>query len=154
MDVRSPRAASTGLVRLWDLTARRSLGQLGEGSTDSLESVAYSPDGSMLAAADVAGSIWLWEVPGGKPVGQLTGHEGAVQSIAFGPDGSTLASAGSDGTVRLWDLSSEEQVGEPLVGHEDSVWSVAFSADGRTLASGSSDGTLRLWDVDEHGPCR
>ncbi|WP_410016896.1 WD40 repeat domain-containing protein [Streptomyces sp. PU10] len=74
-----------------------------------MRSVAFSPDGRMLAAGGDDDKVHLWDVTdpaGAKPVGEpLTGHSGLIHSVAFSPDGRTLASGSADDTVRLWDVS-------------------------------------------------
>ncbi|MCT2588801.1 WD40 repeat domain-containing protein [Streptomyces sp. N2-109] len=123
--------------------------------TNPLTAVAYSPDGSLLAAASTDdGLIRLWDVDEpGRPrriPRTLTGHEAEVLAVAFAPDGRTVASGSEDGTVRLWDISAPERpapLGAPLDAHEDGALTVAFAPDGRTLATGGDDGTVRLWDV-------
>jgi WD40 repeat protein len=109
-------------------------------------SVAFSPDGALLATASSDHTVRLWDPVTREAVGgPLVGHEGPVMSVAFSPDGALLATASSDHTVRLWDPVTREAVGGPLVGHEGSVMSVAFSPDGALLATASSDHTVRLW---------
>jgi len=111
-------------------------------------SVAFSPDGNILASGSQDNTIRLWDVSLRKPLGEpLIGHSGWVRSIAFSPDGKILASGSRDNTVRLWDVATRTPLGEPLTGHSKPVYSVAFSPDGLTLASGSGDNTIRLWDV-------
>lgn len=108
--------------------------------------VAYSPDGTTLAAGNVRGDLKLWDVATGREKAVLRGHKGSVWRAAFSPDGKILASASYDGTVGLWDPAAGRQIAV-LKGHANRVTSVAFSPDGETLASGSDDRTVRLWDV-------
>jgi WD40 repeat protein len=105
-------------------------------------SVAFSPDGSTIAAGTQEGTTLLWKGDGAV---QTLGHQDAqVMALSFSPDGRYLASAGFDRLVRVYDLQGQEPV-EVLRGDRDSVFDVAFSADGRYLASAALAGA-RVWD--------
>jgi WD40 repeat protein len=71
-------------------------------------SVAFSPDGKLLASGSGDKKIILLDVVNRQPRGvPITGHQGAVWSVAFSPDGKLLASVSEDATVRLWDVDIE-----------------------------------------------
>ncbi|WTP63512.1 TIR domain-containing protein [Streptomyces phaeochromogenes] len=141
--------ASTGdtSIRMWDVATGRPHGPVIE-RQGAGNSVAFSPNGSLLASGGAATAIGLWDVASGKPRGKpLIGHTDAVFDTVLSPDGKLLASCGMDGTVRLWDVATGQPRGEPLQGHTDAVADVAFTPDGKVLASASMDKTVRLWDV-------
>ncbi len=115
-------------------------------------SVAFSPNGKILATGDTNGEIHLRQAADGKQLLTLKGHTNWVLSLAFSPDGRTLASSSTDCTVRLWDVSTGQCL-QTMQEHDNEVWSVAFSPDGDTLASGSDDHTIRLWRVST-GECK
>jgi WD40 repeat protein len=117
------------------------------GSAASTRSVAFSPNGKIVASAGDRGTIRLWNPATGQPIGQpLNGHSGSITSLAFSPDGRLLASGSYDYTVRLWDPATGRPVGQPLTGHTSYVRAVAFSPDGKRLASAGDDQSVRLWD--------
>ena len=64
--------------------------------------VAYSPDGSLLAAGRAAARFGCGMPADGRLLHIYQGHKGAVKAVAFSPDGALLASGGEDETVRLW----------------------------------------------------
>jgi WD40 repeat protein len=78
------------------------------GHTSVVRSVAFSPDGRLLASGSYDKTIKLWEVATGREVRTLTltGHTSVVRSVAFSPDGRLLASGSEDATIKLWDISA------------------------------------------------
>ena len=133
-------------IRLWDVATGQELRVL-SGNLSHINSVAFSPDGKLLASGSGDKIVKLWDVATGHELRVLTGHLNRVNSVAFSPDGKLLASGSVDKTVKLWEVETGREV-RALSGHTDVVASVAFSPDGKLLASGSSDNTVRLWEVE------
>ena len=70
-------------------------------------SLAFSPDGSILASGSEDDSIRLWNVSTGQYIGGLWDHEAGVETLAFSPDGTMLASGSRDDKIILWDLETQ-----------------------------------------------
>jgi transcriptional regulator with XRE-family HTH domain len=147
-------------VRLWDLATHRQLGpplgrppapvtQGQQPGAAAVTSVAFSPDGKILASGNADDTVELWNVATHQQIGfpLINGQAGGVSSVAFSPDGKTLATGSYEETVQLWNVATQQLIGGPFTGHGGSVTSVAFSPDGKVLASGSYDQTVRLWNV-------
>ena len=115
-----------------------------KGHSDWVQSVAFSPDGKLLASGSSDGTVKLWDAATGSTLQTLDGGSLEVGPVAFSPNGKLLASGSLDGVVRLWDVAAGS-VKRMLKGW-DAVESVAFSPDGKRLALASNDGTVELWD--------
>jgi WD40 repeat protein len=121
-------------------------------SQDFVESVAFSPDNTVLAWGG-EGGIWLYNLVDDRELCHLTGHTGQVHSVVFSTDGTRLFSGGVDtggGKVRVWDWSTCTELWSLSVAPEEwGVW-VDLSADGKYLAS-SGGLEVVLWRVSESG---
>ena len=134
-----------GEVGLWDVTSGRS--RYFRTREYWTQSIAYSPDGQLLASAGDGAKFWH---PSSRAqIGSRLGE--GFDSIAFSPDGNLLATwwgpdspGGGDGTIKFWDVNGRVPLGEPLPTDANDI---AFSPDGQTLAVARTDGSIGLWSV-------
>jgi WD40 repeat protein len=134
-----------GEVKLWDAATGKEAQPL-RGFGVSARSLAFSPDGTRLAAGCLNNTVTLWDVTTGNSIGTLKGHDSWVLSVAYSPDGKHLATASQDGTTRVWDVSTGAEVLR-FQGHGAPVQCLAYSPDGRRLASWGMDFDVRVWDA-------
>ena len=106
-------------------------------------SVAFAPDGKVLASSVRAGTVKLWDTETGANIATL---EDAGGPVVFSPDEKMLASGGNVQEVKLWDLETQTDI-MTLRGKAGAVFDLTFSPDGTTLVSGNGFGTIKLWDV-------
>ena len=116
---------------------------------NTYSSVAWSPDGAMLAGGSMGGALEVWDA--------ATGREAAVTMIpmeisdevhcvAWSPDGRWLASGAGGGLVVIWAPVGGGKL-TVLTDHAEAIDTIAWSPDGKRLASGSGfGGSVQLWD--------
>lgn len=122
---------------------------LTEGSSDWINTAAWSPDGDLLARAE-GNVITLWDIATDKKILTLeTGksEKTIITSITWSPDGLTIVGADRYGSFYQWEVDSGKRTQE-IEGHDDWVYTIAYSPDGLQLASVSEDQTLKIWDAD------
>jgi hypothetical protein len=145
-----------GVVRAWEVASGKKLLDIPSkplppqkgpaGPVNTVQALAFSPDGKALALGGFDTQIHLVSPSDGKLVRSLQGHTGGVTGLAFHPGGAVLASASKDRTVRLWNPATG-QVVKVLEGHTAWVQGVQFVAAGTRLASVGADQTVRLWEL-------
>jgi len=132
-------------LKLWDRTTFRLLHEC-HGVSRWVVGLAFSPDGSVVAAADASGTK-LWATATGKLLGTLPSDWRWSWDVAISPGGKTVASAQSRG-VRLFDLASQTMI-DAFPAHWGTLTSIAFCPTDSLLASAGYDRAIRLWN---HSP--
>jgi WD40 repeat protein len=113
----------------------------------SVDSVAVSPDGSLVAAAAGEGGVRLYDAKTGALLRAISGA--GDRSVVFAPDGRSLAAAGfhMDKLVGVYDVQTGKRV-RALTGHTEwEAFATAFSPDGKLLASTGADMQILVWDL-------
>ncbi len=111
-------------------------------------SVAYSPDGKLLACGDLQGNIKIYDSKSYELITSLRGHTARVHEIEFSQDGSQMATASFDKTVLLWKTADFNVTPISMRDHEGWVVTMAFSPDGTKLIAGCIDNVIRVWPTD------
>jgi WD40 repeat protein len=115
------------------------------GVCDCVQSLAYSPNGKLLAAATISGPVSIFDAASGMEIGSLPGHDFGTTSLSWRPDSRAIATAGQDGKIRLWDLDSPSTCVALDAG---AAWAehAAWAPSGQYLASAAGR-KLRLWSA-------
>ena len=129
-------------------SAAQSPGRILSGEPEErIITLAFSPDGTMLASGGSTRLVKLWSVASGEVTRILAGHAEGVTWVGFSPDGKTLATAGyGDGIIKLWELATGKERASISTG-DTGYPTVTFSPDGTRLAAVTEDKTLTFWDV-------
>lgn len=148
-DAKTIAVAGFKEVRLVDAASKEQIGAL-KGAADAVRAVAFSKDGSRLAAAGGlparSGEVQIWDIASRKMVQTIKGHSDCIYAVAFSPDGKTIATSSYDKLIKLWDLGSAKEI-RTLKDHIDAVYALAFTPDGRRVVSGGADRTVKIWNI-------
>lgn len=130
-------------VKLWNINSQNEFAALQH--DEYVLTLAFSPNGQLLAAGDFGGTIRIWDVATQKAVAQLEGDTSGVYTLVFSPDGRTLASAGYHGLIKLWTASDWTLQG--TLQNSGTAFSLDFSPNGKALAS-AAHSKVTLWSVE------
>lgn len=130
-----------GTIEVWNLASGQRLQTISH-QTGGVTSVAFSPDGQLLASS-IGRTLQLWDARTYTPLRTLDHASDGSFSVAFSPDSQMLASGG-DRDVTLWNPQTGQLL-QRLFGHTNVIRTVAFSPNGSSLASGSQDKTIKIW---------
>jgi WD40 repeat protein/transcriptional regulator with XRE-family HTH domain len=133
-----------GEVRVWCEEGKR-LHLVWQAHTDTIRTLAFSPNGRTLASGSWDGTIKMWDLESAELLWTNWSTDN-IESLAFSPDGRTIASGGDDATIQLWDAISGA-LHQTLLGQSGPVFALAWSPDGRLLASGGTAESIQLWEL-------
>jgi WD40 repeat protein/serine/threonine protein kinase len=135
--------SNNGLA-FFDPSTGATLARLPYSHRGECECLAFSPDGSRLAAGTRGGSVELWDVATHRHTASWVEHSNTVVGVVFSPDSRRLLSASLDHTLRQWDLAA----GRVVDVRRGLCSAVSYSPDGRSIATGGLDSTLAIWSAD------
>ena len=138
---------ASGAVRLLDIAGGKIAATFGQ-AKDEFISLAFSPDGKLLAAGGSDGAVRVWNSDDQKLVKELKGHGDWVSGIAFSPDGRFLASGSIDRTVQIWEAGAWNPIVKLPQPSTESVHGLAFSPNSEFLAiavGGTEERAIRIW---------
>ena len=129
--------------RPWVISSAMAPSHILYGHDDSINSVAFSPDGSKIVTGSDDETIRIWDTRGvlvGKPIR----FEREVDVAVFSPDGWRVASLSWDRMVRQWDVRTGTSFGKPLPAHRKAI---AYSPDGCHIATALDHGKICIWEA-------
>jgi hypothetical protein len=114
--------------------------------------VAFSGNGTLVAAGDTAGNFWVWDAATCTQRLRRKGHDNRVTGVGFIDDGRTVISGGSDGRMKFWDLKTGRELGvifpHRSAGLGRGIGSLVCTPDGRMIITGGADEpVIRLWEA-------
>jgi WD40 repeat protein/serine/threonine protein kinase len=139
-------AGADGFVKMWDATTGKLVHALTHAVQDppAYFQVTVSPDGKLVAAIDLDGSIaHVWDAGTGRFLAELPNGGRGGPSLAFSSDGLWLATNGGD-EVLVFDTKTWKPV-QRIAGPE--IHSVAFDPTGPRLVTGSWRGDVSIWEI-------
>lgn len=156
-------AGDDGVVRTFEVDSGKGV-FTSPPRTARIESLAYSPNGNLIAVGDSASQVAVY-APDAKTqlaMGVQGVRSGETMGVAFTADSGAVFAAGKDGVVQLFagpnpDGTSAGNTSTRLrefTGHPDAVNALAVTPDGKSLVSAGSDRTVRVWDVTSGKPLR
>lgn len=139
---------------MWDLKEGRVSNPAGSprtltipGTTGIINTLAFGPDGTKLAAGFNNGSVQIWSLASGKLITELVEGSEVVWTLAFSPDGAILVSGGNDGQLRQWDMLDFQF--KPIPSKITfPIADLAFHASGKFLACARFDGPIQVWPLE------
>ncbi len=105
-DSRNEKGNRDWIIQVWELGSGREVETLRSHQETGLQSLAFSPDGRLLASGGGRdATVRIWEIATGRELRRFTGHLAGVNAVAFSPDGRSVISGSADASAIVWDVS-------------------------------------------------
>lgn len=125
-------------MQVWDVATRHVLANLVK-HTWTINTVAFAPDGKLLATASDDSTICLWDTSTWMDVGVLKGHMSGVVDAVFSTDGKTLISCSGDEALKMWNVNTKQELLSLKISGQ-----ILCSPDRSVLAVGTAFGNVSL----------
>jgi WD40 repeat protein len=112
----------------------------------SVNCLAISPDGTILASGSSDKTIKLWELPAGRLLNTLEGHSSDIVSLAINPNGTLLVSAERNGKIKFWNLPGGSLV-KTISGEFSNIYNLGVSPDGQVLIVGGHQPSIKIFSM-------
>jgi WD40 repeat protein len=142
-EIKFASVSSDRRVILWGMESKTPLCIL-NAHTQAVKTLAFSPDGKLLATAGDDGSIHIWDLEHRQLTQTLSAHRWTISGLAFGTDGKTLISASWDGNIKFWQIDTEREI-EYLTAHESEVLAIDICRSRGYIVTASRDRTAKIW---------
>lgn len=139
-------AGGDGVLSIWNV-ADLSLDKQIPISNESLRSIAFSPNGEVLAIGSSDGKVYLLDSRTYMVLDVLESHVNSVFAVAFTIDGQYLLSGSRDAHLNVWKVGKKYQLYRRITAHMSTVNSIAVSPDGAFIATAGRDKEVRIWDA-------
>jgi hypothetical protein len=142
-DVKFASVSSDRRVLLWGLESKTPLSIL-TAHTQAVKTLAFSPDGKLLATAGDDGFIQIWDIDNRQLIQTLSAHPWTISALSFLADGNTLISASWDGTIKFWQISTRQEI-ECISTHSAEILAMQICQKGQYIIIGSRDRTAKIF---------
>lgn len=146
-DMRAIVGAADGTLLEYDLVEQTLLDRYrNSNNTASISTVAYHPDGTIVAAGDLEAGLTTWNLETSSIIRTYQGHDENITALTFAADGRTMFTSSWDNSIREWDVASGRIV-QNFYGHNGGINALSLTADNYSMVSGGYDTTMRVWQV-------